>query len=217
MATRFYFSNAQAADISPAFGGWTNTSLAVRRALLSAKSDLESLANGSDHFLDSSSNPSLDRQFVSEPLAAQTINGSLKMQLRCFDFNALTTCTSRLLVRVVSGDGLTVRGTLLPLAQYGPNTAISQALLRNKTFADGDAISSVDAQAGDRIVIEIGFALLVGTDSGARADYGAPSGTSDLPENETETSAFVPWVEFSANLEFQIAGGVHSLSLLDAG
>lgn len=215
MATRLYLSN-QAAAISPAFGGWSVTADAVRKALLSAKDAGDS--NSTVPLVGPAGASALAVQFIGEPLSAQTISGTIKGQARFRNSldNSGDNASTRLLIRVVSNDGSVVRGTLLSLGAYGPGSVLSSAFT-NRILADGDALSSVDAQDGDRLVVEVG----VGgpSDDDLFVSIGAPLGTNDLPEDETTTTALVPWVEFSGNLVFQSDAGssVSNLPLLGVG
>lgn len=199
--SRFYFSAAQAADVSPAFDADWAGNTGQRRKLLAAKEAGEShgAANESGD-LDS---PLAIRQFVSPPLAAQTISGAVRMQMSVRDQSGSGDVTSRLCIRVVSNDGSTVRGTLLSVGDYSAGSfwAGGAVALRNKIFADGDALTEVVAQEGDRLVIEYGadnpsFDII-------NSRVGAPEGTDDLPEDETETGALVGWIEFTNPLVLQ--------------
>jgi hypothetical protein len=197
LVNRLYFSTAQTPDVSPAFAAWTTTTSVDRRKLLNAKEAGEAMASV---FFASTTTLRLLRQFVSLPLKAQTVTGNVKCQIRALDNDLDGNITARLLAKVVSGDGLTLRGVLLAIADYSTGTFFA-ASERNKAFANGDAVSSVDAQEGDRLVVEIGCNAPSG--GGVQVDFGAPSATSDLPENETETGNLVPWIEFSNGLVFQ--------------
>lgn len=157
---RLYFDATGAAPASPAFAtGWTDTTEAARRKLLRAKRAGDALADGANIGPWAEGGIVLDRQYVSDPVTAQTISGNVRLQIRARELKPGDDATSRLLLKVVSGDGLTLRGTLLPLGQYGPNTEYGTAS-RNKTFADGDAMTPVVCQDGDRIVIEVGHAVI---------------------------------------------------------
>ena len=106
-----------------------------------------------------------------------------------------------LCVKVVSEDGSTVRGTLLSLNYYaGVSEFINNATHRNKKGADGDSMSDVDAQDGDRIVVEIGYSDAAGTTPEASAKWG--ENADDLPENETQTADGAGWIEFSGDIAF---------------
>lgn len=205
MARRLYFSLSEAAAVTPAFdGGWEDTDSAISRSLITAKSGGESLGTG-PQIAWTAGQDSLARQYVSPPLeGAQTISGTVKCQIAAREFANGDNSTSRLGLRVVSNDGNTVRGTLLAVANYGPTTEfISNVSRRNKTFADGDTLTSVNAEDGDRIVVEVGASDAAGTTPEALMGWGAPTGTNDYGENETETTALVPWIEFSADLVFE--------------
>lgn len=157
---RLYFDATGAAAASPAFAtGWTDTTEAARRKLLRAKRAGDTLADGANIGPWAEGGIVLDRQYVSDPVTAQTISGNVRLQIRARELKLGDDATSRLLLKVVSGDGSTLRGTLLPLGQYGPNTEYGTAS-RNKTFADGDTMTPVACQDGDRIVVEIGHAVI---------------------------------------------------------
>lgn len=210
MATRLYFKATEAAPVNPGFdGAWGYTGEALRRALSLVREYGDTPASGAQIGPWTPGQVALDRQYVSPPLSgAQTITGIVKLYLLAREFASTDNATSRLGLRVVSNDGITFRGTVLAVAQYGPNTELSTGL-RNKGFADGDAVASVNAQDGDRIVVEVGYTDGIGaagTTPEAQAQWGAEAkGTySDLPENETATAG-IGWVEFSQNLAFQDA------------
>lgn len=145
-------------------------------------------------------------QYVSAPLAAGEISGTVKGQMLCGEEDPDMDACAQLGIRVVSGDGGTVRGTLLALhAEALSSEWRSPAGVMNRKFPlaalSPATLTAVTAQAGDRIVIEAGFRALglAVLDGHIRvSDDG-----SDLPENETSTSAADPWIEFSQTLAFQ--------------
>jgi len=103
-------------------------------------------------------------QYVSEPLTAQTISGTVKGQLRCMESAAAFNGTIAVLIKVVSFDGKTVRGTLLSLSASDATTTPPEfaASLTNRKLMDVNenpllSLTSVDAQDGDRIVVELGI------------------------------------------------------------
>lgn len=210
MPSRLYFSNGQAAPASPAFGGW-DMNTGSRQKLLSAKEAGETLGSATSG---GTAANGCFRQYVSDALSAQTISGTLKTYLRCFSDLELDV-SPRILVRVCSGDGSTIRGTLLALGNYG-GANFSISALQNRIFADGDALSGLAVLAGDRLVIEIG----ANNPSGGDAFIGVGAAVaSDLPENETETGNLVPWIEFSGTIAFESAAafGGRNLPLLGVG
>lgn len=202
MATRFYFPLDTAAPVNPDFtAAWNYTSEAVRRALASSKGS-SSVTAGTQVGPWTAGNYALDRQYISAPLAAQTISGTFKGQLMVREYADTDNVAAVLIcVKVVSNDGSTVRGTLLTLNYYGGAAEfINNATHRNKKIADGDALSSVAAQAGDRLVIEIGYSDVSGTTPEASAKWG--ENADDLPENETQTTDGAGWIEFSGTITF---------------
>jgi hypothetical protein len=208
VASRFYFPASTSADVSPAFdSGWLGTSQAVRRKL-SLQKGTSAIADGTGITLPGTVNRSrLDRQYVSAPLAAQTISGTVKLQLLVKQSNADDNIDQLFLsIRVVSNDGSTFRGTLLSLGNYGPTSEYATTQ-RNKTGADGDSLSSVVAQEGDRLVVEIGHSnTTAGTTPTATARWG--ENAPDAAENETDTSDAAGWIEFSGTVTLRNPGAV---------
>lgn len=202
MPTRFYFPADTAADVSPAYdAGWNYAAEALRRALANVKGS-SAITTGTQVGPWTSGNKALDRQYVSNKLAAQRISGTCKMQLMVREYaDTDNVAAIYLCVKVVSEDGSTVRGTLLSLNYYaGISEFINNATHRNKKGADGDAMSDVDALDGDRIVVEIGYSDAAGAAPEASAKWG--ENASDLPEDEIQTTDGAGWIEFSGDLSF---------------
>lgn len=151
-------------------------------------------------------------QFVSDRLDAQTISGTLKGQMRASESSTNANMRSQVIVRVVSADGLTVRGTLYGgdlTAGSGSPTSEWATTLTNRRFPSGSggvALSSVDAQLGDRIVIEVGCRAhnTSSTTYTATLQFGYEDFNGfDLPEDETNTAGQGnPWFEFSDDIAF---------------
>gem|GEM_PF-1203328 len=210
MATRLYFhgsgpDNQYIPPVSPAYATeWERTSEAARRYCSKVRRwtiDLE--ASGAEYEA-GPANDTLIRQFVSDPLSAQTISGTVKGQLRCRESDAAADFCRALIIKVVSGDGGTVRGTLL---SHFPESLTSEfdagSTPVNRNFPPSLTLSSVEAQAGDRLVIEIGFRAF-NTETTTYTGYihlNDSTGT-DLPEDESTTDNLCGWLEFSADLNF---------------
>lgn len=155
---------------------------------------------------------SCQQQFVSKPLAAQTIAGTVKAIMRCAESNAAADMRSQMCIRVVSGDGGTVRGTLLAhdaSALSNEWFVGSGVSLQNRKFplnwsGAGATLTSVVAQAGDRLVVEIGNRAhnTVSTQYYGYIETG-DGATTDCAENETDTFQYNPWIEFSQDIIFQ--------------
>jgi len=151
----------------------------------------------------------LSRQYISEPLAPQTITGTIKGQIRAAQgLSAAADMNAQMLVKVVSNDGLTERGVLLPL----DNSALSSeyvtgVMYENRKFplaSASYALNSVVTQDGDRLVFEIGTNAhnSVGNIFTHTLVFGDNSAT-DLPEDEATTAANNPWIELSQSILFQ--------------
>jgi hypothetical protein len=205
VATRFYFPSTTAADVTPATNGlWTYANQVLNRKLVETTASNTAETSGSTIGGFVAGETVLDRRYVSNPLAAQTIFGTAKMQMRARMFNGGSNVLSRIEAYVVSNDGATVRGTLFPLANYAGAAYINSVAHRNRPFLDGDSAATVVAEAGDRLVLCVGHGTTTATvNSFAQAIYGDPTANTDLPEDSTTAVAgFRPWFELSATLTF---------------
>lgn len=215
MATRFYLPSTGAAPVSPAYdAGWEDTANATSRlAMVTTRIDssfvqASALETGSSTV---NARDLLIRQYVSNPLSGnQTISGTLKGQMQISENNAAANFMPQMVVRVVSGDGTTVRGTLHAGDTRTTNVdevTISTVEANVKNPAAGISpvtLTSVNALDGDRVVVEIGVRAnnTSATNYTAFLYVGDVSGT-DLTEGGSETELLNPWIEFSANLSFQ--------------
>jgi hypothetical protein len=173
---------------------------------LSGSSTVWNHANGDDVLM---------AQYVSPPLAAQTISGTFKMYLQTSEPNSTLDYRSQIIIRVVSNDGSIVRGTLYAgdTATTGPNPPSEwNTSTQTRAFPRAGllpaALSSLAISAGDRVVVEFGFrAGAAGTNADLRFRLGDNGSGGDLPEDETQTAAtFIPWIEFSGGLVLSPVG-----------
>lgn len=210
MATRFYFGESGAPAAAPAFSaGWEVTSAAARQTLTRFKPGGSQTATRSDTSTTGDQDV-LAFQFVSQPLQAQTISGTIKGQFRASETSTGGDWRAQLRAYVVSRDGATVRGILLDF-DGGALASEFVTTLTNRKFplawsGGGAAISSVGALDGDRIVIEIG-ARTHNAGSGVTSfsiDFRS-NAASDLPEDETSTSVLNSWLELSHDVLYEIA------------
>jgi hypothetical protein len=168
-------------------------------------------------FATKSANPShfngediLVGQFISPPVAAQTITGTVKGQIRVREGFESQDLRAQLVIRVIAPDG-TVRGTLVDFSTNALSSEFAaDAGLPNRKFPlaaiSPVTMTSVAAQAGDRIVVEVG-ARAHATGGGGPGDsiqfrFGDASAT-DLAEDETTTQDHNPWIEFSNSITLQ--------------
>lgn len=204
--------SAGASLINPAFSaGWNQTAGADRVRAVLAKSNTPLAARTITP--DGTPNAdSLIRMYVSDPVNAGSISGTVKSYAQANVLSAFPDGKSQLCIRVISRDGTVVRGTLLALsgAGIGANWLQNPSGTRNAQFAaSGTALSAVTAQQGDRIVWEMGvFGISdFGRNQKGRIYFGDPTATADLPENETQTTLGDPWIEFSQAISMEPGGG----------
>jgi hypothetical protein len=206
--TRYYMPSTGAAPVSPAFtGAWNSTVTMVRRKAVTARIN----SAMADHQITSGATaPEFHGlvQYVSDPIAAQTISGTVKGRIRASESGNSFDGTVAIGIYVYSNDGSTLRGTLFTMQaanslvagiEFAATTLTNRALMdvsENATLT----LSSVAASDGDRIVFEIGIRDEdAGTTRTARLNFGDDSGT-DLPEDNTTTAANNAWLEFSQTI-----------------
>jgi hypothetical protein len=207
--TRFYFPLDTAADVSPSFdASWVASGQAVSRKAVTTKGSSAITAGTLITVTSGANNNALDRQYVSDPLnGAQTISGTVKgTALMLEGAGADNLNRVYLSVRVVSQDGSSVTCTPLSLSFYGV-VAEYNTSFRNKRIADGDTITTCNANDGDRIVIEIGHGLSSsGTTPQGQTKWG--ENATDCTDNETGTTDCAGFFEFTdVTLSFQTGGG----------
>lgn len=202
MPTRFYLPSSGSTPITPAFGGWDESGSADRLKCVTTK--IASAMTDKVVAKATTATRALVRQYVSDPIAAQTIvAGTVKGQVRCLESGTNDNLDHvPLLIRVVSNDGNTYRSpAIIALGDYAAAAEFASSLT-NRKIADGDATTEVVAQDGDRIVIEIGEKNSgTGSSVSGTLNFGDSSAT-DLAEDTTTTTANNPWVELSVDIAF---------------
>lgn len=197
-STRFYFPYSTSSPVNPSFNsGWHTTSQAVRRYLSDDKGSSAMTQGTTITVSGSPGNRVMDRQYVSRSMVAQTISGTCAMQIMAREMAASDNVARMFtMLYAVSRDGGTVRGTLLTLdINRSTSTELLDTGMRNKTaIPSGTVVNDVLVEDGDRLVLEIGFAVPVGSTPEAAALWG--ENADDLPINETTTSNGAGWFEF---------------------
>src|SRR3990167_7035252 len=111
-------------------------------------------------------------------------------------------------IKVVSNDGSVVRGTIMNMVRDTTNELVLNTLTNRRITGTSTAVT---AYSGDRIVIEIGTAGNP-ADSGSLGHDSSLSigddSATDLAEDDTDTDADNPWVEFPNTLTFFTAGDI---------
>lgn len=148
-------------------------------------------------------------QAATEPLAAQTISGTINACLRAWELGTSDGMRLKVHVWVTQGDTSSVRGTLL--SDYVDATNLPTASLQGVTFTSAQTLSSVTAQAGDRIIVEIGYRSLNSTTSSRTGQIAVgvgSAGADDLPPGRADqvsgsTTAGAAYVQFSNPVQLQ--------------
>lgn len=198
--TRFYLPSTGAAAVEPTpNAGWENISIHAHLKCVTTKiaSAMTSVNLYQDPWADGDY---LFRQYVSDPIAAQTILAqTVKIQMRATQGFNVQVPKLRWAIYVFSNDGSTLRGTLVAM-RTDDIVFNSTGTLVNR----GDSVTSTEVvtENGDRIVIEIGaYHNYYAYSSTLTLSIGDNSGT-DLPENDTEYNAYNPWLEFTNEITF---------------
>ncbi len=150
---------------------------------------------------DSTEKDILFRQYVSDPILAQTIAAqAIEFQMRVAQTDLHNELYLTLGIRVVSNDGGTIRGTILAVTRDNVEAVI--ALTNRRITATSTQVISQD---GDRIVIEIGMGGNPDTAAShsSSISIGDDNGT-DLPEDDTTTTAYNPWIEFANSIAISL-------------
>lgn len=202
MATRLYFEANTVPAITPAFdGNWASNAQAVRRLLRTTQDATTETRAGA--LTGAADDEDLIVQLISPPLAgAQTVSGTMTVVSRGRELAGTDNINSRPRhARVVQADG-SLRGTLEAYTVPASTTELSTTFAGQQHMTNG-AIISVNAQDGDRIVVEIGYReSSTGTTPQWEMVLGG-TGTDHGSAANNDTTGTVPWLELSANLVFQ--------------
>lgn len=214
---RFYFPRAGVPHVQPSYDAeWDITTNSVKRFLPAVKSP-----TGSTSSPDTSANFAktaaavqdiVHGQFTSGPLAAQTISGNAKLIVRGGETTGTDDAHLQVIIRVVSNDGSTVRGTLysgytgalLSSNQNGAGIGREFSTATQNRVASMD-LTPVTTLDGDRLVVEVGQRFTnagSATGSGylAFGDISSQTDQSFLDDASNGTGQ-ANWIEFDHGIE----------------
>ncbi|QDY06162.1 hypothetical protein FJK98_02450 [Micromonospora sp. HM134] len=215
MATRIYLPrwDGRQAPATAGFGAaWDRTASAWRLSAATTKGATTPLSTtGTDYPKDgpAAGYNVLQAQFVSAPLAAQTISGTFSAVVRAGESASAADASLQVVIRAVSADGGAERGVLYPghtAALTATADVIGQELgttAATRIVPAGTALSPLAVQAGDRLVVELGVRFH-GTNTGVNAfmQLGDAAATADHTLTSGATTSLCPWVELTADLVF---------------
>lgn len=210
-ATRFYTPATGAVAATPAFdGAWDESGAAVRRPLVLTPTNTISTDFVVQRTVFTLPDDALVLQYVSnDTLPAGSISGTFSAVVVTTESSTSNDHYMQMVVRVVSGDGSVIRGTLLAAqtatSVVGTVGAVNEEMSTNvrTRIYNALALTPVVAVAGDRIVVDLGYRACAGTsgirnttikvtDSTTATDYALTSGLNDATKRG--------WMEFSQDL-----------------
>lgn len=204
MVTRLYLGNdTPGYTPSTVRGTWNSSTGAVDQHLGRRRRGGGSAVTSIDS---STTNPNERRlgRWVSDPLAAQTISGTVDFLVLMRETDAAANMTLKAHIYVTQGDTDTPRGTLLSNFVDTTEFVVSGTTYDAVSIA-GVALSSLAVSAGDRIVIELGYsaANAVSTSYTGGLKYGGLSSDATAgTTGQSGTGSASPWVEFSGDIAF---------------
>jgi hypothetical protein len=208
LATRFYLPSGGSSPLASLAVGstWEQTVSAFFRApAVLTKTNTALTTFGAAVQGVTPTSQSVFGQWVSAPLAAAhdfTTSETASIVVRGAENTYLLNAFLAYCIRVVSGDGSTERGVLRMQGAFTSDGEWGIAAYWDTRIFSAQALAAVSAQAGDRIVIEIGHhinGVLSGT---GYLRFGDPSATDDYALTRGLTTNLCPWVELSPTLTF---------------
>lgn len=207
--TRLYLPASGASPINFGFAaGWEKTSEADRIRAYHQKTNTTIADKTCSENVSTNPYDVLARQYAYGPLAAQTIAGTVRGICRTLESNSAADFRAQIVIKVMDDDGTTVRGTLLDFDTQALKNEFPTTTAATRFFPlnwDNVTLTSVAAQEGDYLVIEIGIRSHNGatTNRTATFRFGDPTAGSDFTEVEGTTADNVPWIEFDSKLILQ--------------
>lgn len=197
VATRFYFYRTGGIPpISPAVdSAWERFSGARIKTVL-AKVAGDGVGGIGFLFGDTATSEYCSRQAISPPLAgAQTISGTVSMVMRCLEESANEDAHLAFVLRVLSNDGTTVRGTLASVMAPSTEFVVSASTPATRIHVSV-ALTPVNALVGDRLVMEVGVHGITPANVDIISiSLGADSALGDYALTEGLTTNLTPWWE----------------------
>src|SRR4030042_450167 len=105
-------------------------------------------------------------------------------------------------IRVVSGDGATIRGVIGLFHAASTEFALVAAAATRIHSARTDGATNFSSLVGDRIIIEIGLHGITPSLTQVDMRFGDPTATADFALTKELTTDLVPWVELSRTVSF---------------
>ena len=201
VGTRLYLPSSGGASILPAFDAAWEKTTTYRYATSTSKKGTGFLEVSNYENVSTTPYDMAVAQFTSPAIRAQRIQGTVWGQILARCSNAAADFSPAIVIKVVTPGGYT-RGTLLSYFPAALTAELNSTGAVNRKWPPKDTpLTPVDAQEGDRIVIEVGIrAFNAGTTSYYAYLLFGDIADGDLPDNETEQEYRNPFVEFSQDI-----------------
>lgn len=140
-------------------------------------------------------------QMHSDPISAQLISGTLRGLIAAEANTAGSGALAYIIVRVASGSLGTIRGTLYSGSGGALPAGGGRKSVAYPSYPGTVALTDVQAEEGDRIVVEFGVRKTAG-DSSAKlyVEQGAASTDTDHAAVGEATAGKCGWIEFSQDI-----------------
>lgn len=207
MATRFYLPVSGTPPLSSlaVSATWGRSENLVRYPCFTTKTNT-SLTQKSANWAATATDDWVWVQYQSNILAAAyswTTADTVSMVIKVAEAAAQVDSHLAYCIRVVSGDGATVRGTIGVFQATSSEYPTSLASIATRIHsARTDGASNFSSSVGDRIIIEIGHWGVTPTANTVYHNYGDPSATNDYALTDGLTTDLCPWVELSRTVVF---------------
>jgi Glycosyl hydrolases family 16 len=193
---RLYFTNTSAGVTTSPNTLWESTGSAVTGKSLGQN---RGGANAAVTVSETSTSNVFDvmhGQWISPPFTSSgVVQGGYQLTTARSETDTAADFLQHVMVRVVSGDGTVERGTLSRAASVGELSTTLTAILLN---IDGSITTPVAAQAGDRLVVELGIRATntVTTSYSSTLRYGGTAGDVEGGDT-TNLTTNSGWIQFA--------------------
>src|SRR4030042_2901383 len=207
MATRIYLPASGTAPLGSLAvnAGWELSTSLVRLPCYTVKSNT-ALATTSLTWGAELTQQWCWKQYQSLPMVAAydwTTSDTVSMVIgKCSQAANQTDTHLAYVVRVVSGDGATIRGVIGLFHAASTEFALVAAAATRIHSARTDGAANFSSLVGDRIIIEIGLHGITPSLTQVDMRFGDPTATADFALTEALTTDLVPWVELSRTVSF---------------
>src|SRR4030043_1628875 len=207
MATRIYLPASGTAPLGSLAvnAGWELSTSLVRLPCYTVKSNT-ALATTSLTWGAELTQQWCWKQYQSWPMVATydwTTSDTVSMVIgKCSQAANQTDTHLAYVIRVVSGDGATIRGIIGLFHAASTEFALVAAAATRIHNARTDGAANFSSQVGDRIIIEIGLHGITPSLTQVDMRFGDPTATADFDLTEALKTDLVPWVDLSKTVSF---------------